>query len=92
MLLSQPKNSSLQNKCFDFKKKHIDKKENETGYFNGSYSEIEISQLIVWTPKEILDRGNKMLAFMEKRWDIKIPDKKRALYWDDKLCLTSNEE
>lgn len=68
--LAQSKNSELQNKCFDFKKKHKNKKGNQVGFFNGSYSEIEVSTYDNWTPKEILARGGKMLEFLEKRWGI----------------------
>ena len=68
--LAQAKNSELQNKCFDFKKKHENKKGNQVGFFNGSYSEIEVSTYENWTPKEILVRGIKMLEFLEKRWGI----------------------
>lgn len=80
LLLSQTKNSELQNKCFDFKKKH-DKKGNDTGYFNGSYSEIEVSQFRDWTADAVLQRGIKMLEFMEQRWNIQITNKKKVLCW-----------
>jgi hypothetical protein len=51
------------------------------GYFNGSYSEIEVAQATKWTPQNVLDRGLLMLDFLEKRW--KIPLKSRG----DKLWL-----
>ena len=70
LLLGRSKNSELQNNCFDFKKKHIDKKNNEVGYFNGSYSEIEVSSNSKWASAEIKQRGLKMLHFLEERWDI----------------------
>ena len=70
LLLSQSKNSELQNKCFDFKKKHQNKTGDNVGFFNGSYSEIEVSDYKKWTPLEIRDRGLKMLAFLEHRWNI----------------------
>lgn len=73
--LSKPKNSSLQNKCFIDK---IDNGENYIGYKYGSYSENEISGLTEWTPQSILDRGIKLLKFMEKRWELNfISDEKR---------------
>jgi hypothetical protein len=28
----------------------------------------------IWNPETILDRGNKLLEFMEKRWDLKFED------------------
>ncbi len=65
--LSKPKNSSLQNNCFETK---IDNNQNQVGYRYGSYSENEISKLNEWTPKNILERGIKLLTFLEKRWDI----------------------
>ena len=72
VLLAREKNSELQNKCFAFKKKHKkiykDKTEDYVGYFKGSYSEIEVATYNQWTGKEIIDRGKKMLEFMEERW------------------------
>lgn len=70
VLLAQSKNSELQNRCFDFKKKHTNKDEHEVGFFNGSYSEIEVASYEQWTPKEIMQRGVNMLDFLEERWDV----------------------
>ncbi|WP_418501780.1 DUF262 domain-containing protein [Flagellimonas sp.] len=70
VLLGQSKNSELQNKCFDFKKKHVNKAGHEVGFFNGSYSEIEVSSKERWTAVEIQERGKKMLSFLEERWNI----------------------
>ena len=70
LLLGHSKNSELQNNCFDYKKKHTNKDDDEVGYFNGSYSEIEVSSYSKWTPIEIQERGLKMLSFMEERWDV----------------------
>ncbi|MGJ1267847.1 DUF262 domain-containing protein [Pedobacter chinensis] len=75
--LSQSINSSLQNDCFDDKKnaKYNDKKEKiRQGYFDGSHSEIEVSGYETWNSDTILDRGNKLLEFMEQRWDLKFED------------------
>lgn len=73
--LSKPKNSSLQNKCFINK---VDNGENYIGYKYGSYSENEISSLTEWTPQSILDRGMKLLKFMESRWELNfVSDDKR---------------
>lgn len=74
LLLSQSKNSQLQNRGFDFKKNN-----GSIGYFNGSYSEIEVAQYHEWTDKEIKERGIKLLKFMEERWGINIPDKEKLL-------------
>ncbi|MGV0757600.1 DUF262 domain-containing protein [Empedobacter brevis] len=74
LLLAQSKNSELQNKCFDFKKKHTNNKGDEVGFYNGSYSEINVSSFKVWSAKEITERGLQMLDFLEKRWEIDISD------------------
>lgn len=70
LLLSRVKNSEFQNNIFDHKKKHINKDNNEVGFFNGSYSEIEVASNDDWTPKEIEERGVKMLGFLEERWNV----------------------
>ncbi|WP_312206048.1 DUF262 domain-containing protein [Epilithonimonas hominis] len=75
--LSQSINSSLQNDCFDDKKKakYNEKKEKiRQGYSDGSHSEIEVSGYEEWNSETILDRGNKLLEFMEQRWDLKFED------------------
>ena len=59
----------MQNDCFVDKKKQ---KNNETGYFNGSYSEIEIAQNDDWVAEDILKRGFLLLKFMEERWNFEI--------------------
>ncbi len=74
VLLARFKNSELQNKCFDFKKKYINKKGNKVGFFNGSFSEIQVSDCKNWTPHEIFERGIKMLKFMSCRWNINFED------------------
>lgn len=74
VLLGQSKNSEFQNKCFSFKKKHTNNLNSEVGFYNGAYSEIEVSSFDNWTPKEIEIRGKKMLSFLEKRWNIKFGD------------------
>jgi uncharacterized protein with ParB-like and HNH nuclease domain len=71
--LSQPKNSSFQNKCFDDKKGSLD---TQVGFRFGSYSENEVSAYEKWTAREILERGLKLLTFMEKRWKINFGDQK----------------
>lgn len=57
LLLSRSKNSKLQNYDFEDKKCMKDKNGKEIGYFNGSYSEIEVSKCPEWTAKEIKERG-----------------------------------
>lgn len=73
--LSRGKNASLQNKCFTDK---IDN-ENFVGFRYGSYSEIEISKKSSWTPRDILDRGIKLLEFMEERWSITLGDREHKV-------------
>jgi hypothetical protein len=71
--LSQSINSSLQNDCFDDKKdaKYNEKKEKvRQGYSDGSHSEIEVAGYENWNAETILDRGKKLLEFMEKRWNL----------------------
>lgn len=76
--LSQSINSSLQNDCFDDKKKpkYNDKTEKiRQGYYDGSHSEIEVSNYPDWNAHTIFERGIKLLEFMEKRWDLKFESK-----------------
>ena len=86
--LSRAKNSKLLNHAFDLKVNDG----NGCGYFNGSYSEIEISQPpVVWDPDQIKQRGLNLLNFLEKRWNIQLGDdsiKLKLLHVD---FLTFNE-
>ncbi len=70
--ISKSKNSSLKNKSFIDK---IGDDRTMIGYKYGSYSEIELTNYKEWSPKQIVDRGVKLLKFMEKRWGIKIENK-----------------
>jgi hypothetical protein len=73
--LSKPKNSSLSNKPFPEK---IDgKQEPAVGYRFGCYAENEVSKEKDWTPEAILQRGLRMLGFMERRWGIEIGDERQ---------------
>jgi len=67
--LSQSINSSLQNDGFDDKVKPTNDK--RRGYADGSHSEIEVARYSEWTKESIIERGMKLLEFMEKRWDFK---------------------
>lgn len=76
--LSQSINSSLQNDCFEAKKKPKYNDRNEKtrqGYKDGSHSEIEVANYEDWNAETILNRGLKLLAFMEKRWNLKFENK-----------------
>jgi Protein of unknown function (DUF1524) len=80
LALSQSKNSRLSNRPFHAKKQDI---AGARGYFNGSYSEIEVSKESSWTPGEILERGLKMHGFLEERWIVSLGarrDKVRLLH------------
>jgi Protein of unknown function (DUF1524) len=80
VLLAKNKNPKQGNRPFDQKKKHTDPNGIEVGFFNGSYSEIEVNQYDTWTPKEILERGIKMLQFLEDRWNVKLTDEEDKSY------------
>ena len=67
----------MQNDCFNDKKKAKinDKKEKiRQGYYDGSHSEIEVSNYRTWDADSILDRGIKLLKFMETRWNLQFED------------------
>ncbi len=74
VLLSRSKNSELQNFSFPYKKRHTDKNGDERGFFNGSYSEIAVAKNKDWTPETIQKRGEEMLKFMDKRWNIQFDE------------------
>jgi len=77
VLLAKSKNSSLQNKCFDHKRRHQQASSEDQGFYNGSYSEIQVASYQTWTQNEIMERGRKMLKFMESRWMFDISE------WND---------
>jgi len=84
LALSRGKNAAMQNESFPDKVKKTYSDGKTWGYFNGSYSEIEIAQERDWTPELIYKRGIKMLEFMEMRWIIQINNqiKKDLLFLD----------
>ena len=45
------------------------------GFRYGSYSENEVSGISQWTSSEILERGLKLLNFMETRWQLNFGDR-----------------
>lgn len=72
LLLSQPKNSHLQNDCFNEKRKN---EQVTKGYFNGSYSETRVANNYNdWTPETIKERSLELLKFMEDRWNLNFGD------------------
>ena len=75
--LSSSINSSLQNDSFPDKKAAKLNAQGEKvrrGYSDGSHSEIEVAGYSDWDADNIFDRGLKLLAFMERRWNIKFVD------------------
>lgn len=92
LLLSMAKNIALQNAPFDEKKnpRYNDSGEKiRNGYSDGSHSEIEVSTHDKWDSGKIKERGLTLLAFMEKRWDIKFKNQHDKLAL---LFLETNEE
>lgn len=69
LMLSQTKNEKLANKPFNEK---CCNKDNNLGYKFGSYSEMEVSTESEWTPKTILNRGIKLIHFINERWNLNI--------------------
>ena len=71
LLLSSAINSALQNDTFDVKKNAkygSGGQKLRHGFYDGSHSEIEVSQYDAWGPDQIHERGINLLCFMEKRW------------------------
>lgn len=92
--LSQSINSSLQNDCFNDKKnpKYDSKKEKiRQGYLDGSHSEIEVASYDTWNADNILDRGFKLLEFMEKRWNVTFEDEDSKIELLFLLCMFPEE-
>lgn len=81
--LSSSKSARLQNDSFPDKKSPKDK--SHKGYTDGSHSEIEVAAYKDWHADTILERGIKLLDFMERRWNINFAgddDKKALLFLD----------
>lgn len=74
--LAKPRNSSLSNKSFIEK---LGDEKSMTGYKFGCYSENEVATVPDWGPQQIVDRGIKLLEFMERRWNISIGDRQQKL-------------
>ena len=77
--VSVAKNAGLSRRSFAAKKQGTEK---IPGFSQGSFSELEIAQFPDWTPSSILQRGMKMLRFVEKRWAVTLgndEDKKSLL-------------
>jgi hypothetical protein len=79
LLGTNRKRLSLSRKSFRAKKQGTD---SIPGFSQGSFSELEIAQCPDWTPSTILQRGMKMLRFIEDHWDVRLgsdEDKKALL-------------
>jgi hypothetical protein len=74
--LSRPKNSALGNLPFPAK---CSGDESTGGYQMGSYSEIEMVQETEWIPQSILNRGIRLLEFMERRWQLPLRNRAEKL-------------
>ena len=74
VVISSEKNGKLGNKPFPEKKSN---KQNTVGYKYGTYAEIEISEYEDWDSKAILNRGLRLVAFLNERWGIKIGNGKK---------------
>jgi hypothetical protein len=77
LLLSRRKNSQQGKLPFNGKCFRQDANGNDIGYHNGSYSEIKVNadyQESGWKPQQVLDRGLKILGFIESHWQISMGD------------------
>ena len=76
-ILKDGKNSSLGNKGW------VDKK---SRFSTGSYNEIDISQKVNWSKKEILERGINMLNFLERKVEglkFSVEERNKILFFED---------
>lgn len=76
LALSSPKNASLGNRAFPEK---VGRDKDTVGYRYGSYSENEVATYSDWRAEDIVDRGIKMLTFLEERWGITIGDRENKI-------------
>lgn len=67
--VSKIKNGRLANLPFPEKQ---DGNANHVGYRYGTYAEIELTCYSDWGPSEILNRGLKLVTFLQNRWGYKI--------------------
>jgi hypothetical protein len=75
VVISLNKNGKLANKPFPEKKGND---QNAIGYKFGTYAEIELTSYEDWGPKEITERGIKLVNFLTKRWDVRIGNGKKS--------------
>jgi hypothetical protein len=84
--LSQSRNAKFSNRPFSQKKQDS---AGVKGYYNGSYTEIQVAQADEWSPAEIRARGLKMLEFLEKRWNVALGSEQDKLNF---LCISGDNE
>lgn len=87
--LSRAKNSSFQNSCFETK---LGTEESKVGFRYGSYAENEIACKSSWTAIDILERGLRLLSFMEERWGIGLGDNAEKVKFLNLSFLAKREE
>lgn len=94
LLLRNNLNAHLGNAGFAHKRHHRTVADTYIGYYNGSYSEIEVSRKEQWSPREILARGIKILEFMNRRWIFGLPtelkERKKILRLDFLTAITED--
>jgi hypothetical protein len=76
LALSTPKNSSLGNKSFPEK---LERSNDTVGYKYGSYSENEVASCSDWDAEKIVNRGVKMLSFLEEHWNFPIGGREQKI-------------
>lgn len=82
LVLSMSINASLQDDSFDEKRKQKKDRSGKVlraGYADGSHSEIEVAGQREWGPDQIRQRGERLLRFMEERWNIRFEDEETRL-------------
>lgn len=77
LALSHSRNAKFSNRAFAIKKQDHD---GVQGYYNGSYSEIQVAQAPNWTPEQVLRRGVQMLEFLEQRWHVSLGSEEHKVY------------
>ena len=87
--LSRAKNSSFQNSCFETK---LGSEDNKVGFRYGSYAENEIACKTEWSATDILERGVRLLTFMEERWGINLGDNTEKIRYLNLSFLVRKQE
>lgn len=92
--LSKSINSSLQNDSFEEKKngKYRNGEEVRRGYYNGSYNEIEVAQYKDWNSEAILERGLRIVNFMQEEWNFKFHNKAEKIRFLGLGFMCSDED